>query len=73
MKLQKFVIISNRDVQALEDTHETILMNLDHIVTLKPINIVVNGDVKEGYWIRMSNGKKYRALDVPDCLKEILS
>lgn len=72
MNLKRFSIVSDRDVQALEDTNEVILLNLDHIVSMKPINIVVDGDVREGFWIRMSNGKKYRALDIPKELKTML-
>lgn len=72
MNLKRFSIVSDRDVQALEDTNEAILLNLDHIVSMKPINIVVDGDVREGFWIRMTNGKKYRALDVPKELMTML-
>ena len=72
MHFEKFTIISQRDVQALEDTHETILLNLDHIISVKPINIVVEQGVIQGYWIRMSNGKKYRAMEVPLSIKKLV-
>ena len=72
MKFGKFSIISQRDVQALGDTCESLYINYDHIVSLKPINIVMDGEVKEGYWIRLSNGKKYRAIEIPDYFKSNL-
>lgn len=72
MKFGKFSIISQRDVQALGDTTESIYINYDHIVSMKPINIVMDGDVKEGYWIRLSNGKKYRAIGIPENFKSDL-
>lgn len=71
MHFEKFTIVSERDVQALEDTHETILLNLDHIVSIKPINIVVDQGVIQGYWIRMTNGKKYRAVEVPEAVEKM--
>ncbi|MEH0862036.1 MULTISPECIES: hypothetical protein [Halobacteriovorax] len=70
MKFGKFSIISQRDVQALGDTCEPIYINYDHIVSMKPINIVIDGEVQEGYWIRLSNGKKYRAIEIPAKFKE---
>ncbi|EPZ49861.1 hypothetical protein ABMA79_06310 [Halobacteriovorax sp. HFRX-2_2] len=70
MKFGKFSIISQRDVQALGDTLELIYINYDHIVSMKPINIVMDGDVKEGYWLRLSNGKKYRAIEIPANFKK---
>jgi hypothetical protein len=71
MHFEKFVIVSQRDVQALEDTNEVILLNLDHIVSVKPIKIVLETEVKQGYWIRMSNGKKYRAIEVPAAIAKM--
>ena len=70
MKFGKFSIISQRDVQALGDSLELIYINYDHIVSMKPINIVMDGDVKEGYWLRLSNGKKYRAIEIPANFKK---
>ncbi|EQC52390.1 hypothetical protein [Bacteriovorax sp. DB6_IX] len=71
MHFEKFTIVSQRDVQALEDTHEIILLNLDHIVSVKPIKIVVDTEVLQGYWIRMTNGKKYRAIEVPNAIAQL--
>ena len=48
------------------------LINLEHVITIKPINIVMNDQLVEGYWIRMSNGKKYRASNAPEEIKQLL-
>jgi hypothetical protein len=74
MNLKKFVIITrNESIQADEKT--SILFNLEHIVSVKPIKVTTQTrEVIDGYWIRLSNGKKYRAIQVPkvilDCLDE---
>lgn len=73
MHFEKFNIISDRDVQALEETTETILLNLDHIISIKPIRIVTENGVIFGHWIRMSNGKKYRASKIPESLSKLIS
>jgi len=73
MSFKKFTIISQRDIQCLEDTHEVMLINLNHVISVKPIRIVLEDVVKEGYWIRTSNGKKYRSLDLPEELKSLLN
>lgn len=73
MHFEKFNIISDRDVQALEETTETILLNLDHIISIKPIRIVTENGVLYGHWIRMSNGKKYRASKIPESLARLIS
>ncbi|EQC47313.1 hypothetical protein [Bacteriovorax sp. Seq25_V] len=72
MNLAKFHIISDRDVQALEETTTPVLLNIDHIISIKPINIVMESGVTQGYWIRMSNGKKYRAIMIPKELASLL-
>ena len=72
MTFKKFTIISRRDIQCLEDTHEIMLINLEHIISIKPIRIVLEEVVREGYWIRTTNGKKYRSLDLPEELKILL-
>jgi hypothetical protein len=73
MSFRKFTIISQRDIQCLEDTHEIILINLDHIVSVKPIQVVLEDKILEGYWIRTTNGKKYRSIDIPEELKSLIS
>ncbi len=73
MTFKKFTIISQRDIQCLEDTHEVMLINLEHVISVKPIRIVLEEKIMEGYWIRTTNGKKYRSLDLPQELKSLLS
>jgi len=68
MNFAKFTVISQRDIQALGTTDEIILLNLDHIVSVKPIQIPMDDKVVEGFWIRTTNGKKYRAIEIPDAL-----
>ena len=34
--------------------------------------MVVEEKLVKGYWIRTTNGKKYRAVDIPERLKELL-
>ena len=49
------------------------LINPDHIVSIKPIRMTTNDQkVVEGYWIRLSNGKKYKAIQVPASFKTAL-
>ena len=51
-----------------------ILINTDHIVSIKPIRMATRDrQVIEGYWLRLSNGKKYKALQVPEAFKGILA
>lgn len=65
MSLQKFTILNQNDSHQREEKIN-ILINLDHIVSLKPIRMPTkDGQVIEGYWLRLSNGKKYKALQVP--------
>jgi len=50
------------------------LINPDHIVSVKPIKVATETrDVIDGYWIRLSNGKKYRAIQVPKFIIEGLA
>ena len=36
------------------------------------IIFLFQAEVKKGYWVRMSNGKKYRCLDVPKEFKDLI-
>ena len=46
------------------------LINGDQIVSIKPIKMTTDDrDVLDGYWIRLTNGKKYRALQIPASLQ----
>ena len=70
----KFKIMGNRDTQSLraDEQYDEMLINYDHIISVKPINILTDSGVIEGYWVRTSNGKKYRALEIPDEIKGLL-
>lgn len=72
MKFHEFTIITSNELEAAGEVTETILINEDHIVSIKPINIVIDGDVVEGVWIRTSNGKKYRAVEIPPSFQKYL-
>jgi len=70
MKLKKFVILTHNEAQQ-SDEKTTILINLEHIISVKPIKMITdNREVVDGYWIRLSNGKKYRAIQVPPIILE---
>lgn len=72
MALQKFKIVSPKDGQSVDNVFESLLINTDHIISLKPIRMVVEEKLVMGYWIRTTNGKKYRAVEVPDQIKTLL-
>jgi regulator of extracellular matrix RemA (YlzA/DUF370 family) len=73
MALEKFKIVSPKDGQSVDNVFETLLINIDHIVSMKPIRMVVEDQLVKGYWIRTTNGKKYRAVEVPEKFKKLLS
>jgi hypothetical protein len=73
MKLQKFRIINDKESQLHAGPAEvTMLINIDHIVSIKPIKIARADGLLEGYWIRTTNGKKYKASIIPELLAELL-
>lgn len=72
MALERFKIVSPKDGQSLDNVYETLLINTDHIVSLKPIRMVVDEKLVMGYWIRTTNGKKYRAVEIPVSLASVL-
>ena len=72
MALERFKIVSPKDGQSVDNVFESLLINVDHIVSLKPIRMVVEEKLVKGYWIRTTNGKKYRAVEIPTRFKEIL-
>lgn len=64
--LKRFnVLNSEENDQNLEGIDYPILLNLEQIVSIKTINIMFKGNIIKGYWIRMVNGKKYKATRVP--------
>jgi hypothetical protein len=73
MNLGKFKIVSPRDVQSVDNVFEILLLNLDQIISVKPIKMVIEDKVANGFWIRTSNGKKYRAVEVPAVISDLLN
>ncbi len=72
MQFIKVEILTDKDVQDVEEVNEVILLNVSHVVSIKPINLIFKSQVQKGYWIRMSNGKKYRSLSIPTVLKDLI-
>lgn len=71
--LKKFTIITHNEAQQV-DEKTNILINTEHIVSIKPIKLTTkNRDVIDGYWIRLTNGKKYRAVQIPEAIRESLN
>jgi hypothetical protein len=69
MEFGKFRILSNREDQINDIEEATMLINFDHIVSIKPIRISRPNILIDGYWIRTTNGKKYRATVIPPQLE----
>jgi hypothetical protein len=65
MKFVKITVLNESSDQTLGDETNAVLFNLDHIVSIKPIMISKDNQIIDGYWIRTSNGKKYRATKIP--------
>ena len=64
MNFRKFTIISHNEAQQKDEIVD-ILLNTNHIVSIKPIKMSTNDQqVIEGFWIRLSNGKKYKAIQM---------
>ena len=70
-KLKLFKILTDSNQQMDFDV-TPILINEDHLVSIKPIKMMINDHLLDGYWIRTSNGKKYRAVEIPEDLKTLL-
>ncbi|MFZ4714666.1 MAG: hypothetical protein ACOYL6_13185 [Bacteriovoracaceae bacterium] len=72
MKIKKFTILNPKESN-VEGTSETdMLINLDHIVSVKPIRIIGKDTIIQGHWLRLTNGKKYRAIQIPSELENVL-
>lgn len=68
---RKFTILNSREEATGTDEVE-VLFNLSHIVSIKPIRISTPNKLRNGFWIRTTNGKKYKAVMIPaELLKEI--
>jgi hypothetical protein len=73
MKIRKFKIYQTTEERMSSGGSSTLLINLDHLVSLRPINVAHNGHVTRAYWIRLANGKKYKAVEIPAELEEMLA
>jgi hypothetical protein len=71
MKFHKFTIFNSK-TSPTEAEEIEVLFNLDHIISIKPIRISRMDKILNGFWIRTSNGKKYRASKIPDELVGII-
>jgi hypothetical protein len=71
MKFQKFTIINSK-TSPTEAEEVEVLFNLDHIISIKPIRISRMDKILNGFWIRTSNGKKYRASKIPSELVDVI-
>ncbi|MFZ8933933.1 MAG: hypothetical protein ACO20H_02155 [Bacteriovoracaceae bacterium] len=72
MEFAKFTLLSIKENEPIREREEEILLNLNHVVSIKPINIVMAEKVMRGYWIRLTNGKKYRAIRIPFYIEDTL-
>ncbi len=72
MIFKKFTIMDSKESHIIDDGEITILFNLNHIVSIKPIKINRPDRVINGYWIRTTNGKKYKATAIPSELEEMI-
>jgi hypothetical protein len=50
-----------------------ILIHRDHIVSIRPIKMSWRGEVILGYWVRLTNGKKYKAVRVPSEIIDMMN
>lgn len=72
MNFKKFVILTPKDSLGRDLEEVEMLFNLDHIVSLKPIRINRPDKLINGFWIRTTNGKKYKATKIPDELVQLI-
>ena len=71
MAFMKFKIIQSKEEHTLETNLVDIIFNVNHVVSIKPIKIILGESILDGYWIRLTNGKKYKATNIPTVLKKI--
>lgn len=72
MKFQKFTVFNAKPSPGQEAEEIEVLFNLDHIISIKPIRISRSDKLLNGFWIRTTNGKKYRASKIPDELLSVI-
>lgn len=68
MKFRKFTVFNSKPTAGQDGDEVEVLFNLDHIISIKPIRISRSDKLLNGFWIRTTNGKKYRASKIPDDL-----
>lgn len=71
MNFKKFRII-NANANSIDQEEVDILFNLSHIISIKPIRIAKPDQIINGFWIRTTNGKKYRASKIPSELLDLI-
>jgi hypothetical protein len=69
--LKPFKILKSENEANVEGIDYTILINTDHITSMKKINILQGGNIIAGYWVRLLNGKKYKATRIPNELQTL--
>lgn len=72
MKFRKFKVFQSKPSNGQEAEEIEVLFNLDHIISIKPIRIARSDKLVNGFWIRTTNGKKYRASKIPDELLSVI-
>lgn len=73
MSFAKFTILNSRENASSRVTEDLeVLFNLDHIVSIKPIRISTTEKLVNGFWIRTTNGKKYKATQIPAELLKVI-
>ncbi len=72
MKFKKFSILDIKASGSTEQEEVEIMFNVDHIISIKPIRISRPDKLLNGFWIRTTNGKKYRASKIPEELLEVI-
>jgi hypothetical protein len=72
MKFKKFTILDIKGSGSSDTEEVEVLFNLDHIISIKPIRISRPDKLLNGFWIRTTNGKKYRASKIPDEILEVI-
>lgn len=73
MEFLLFDILTSESDQVLGNKTQPMLINSDHIVSIKPIRIACKDEVVNGYWVRTSNNKKYRAISAPESIVKALA
>lgn len=66
-----FRVLNSDNESELAGIDYPILLNKDQITSIKPINMMKDDDIISGFWIRLSNGKKYKATRVPQAIYDL--